>query len=347
VPAYNEALAERILAELDKVFPLFVADLKSKTPEFANIRRDEWKQAVAALEKLGHIKASFHMEGVGTAIRTVDDLEITPEGRNEVARSRHGSMTPRSYYWALSQEFGRASWTRWAKTIAAAAISGGAGYLAQRDPQPMSKKTILATVLGAAIYLFFDLLSSSWRLHKSLNKPEPRTTSYGAGIAGIVLFVFLIAGGLTAVYFNLAPKKHKYAIDPTDMNYINASNTLGAFQTLATASPTCFVRVTAPFENRGIRDVLNRLAVVYCKIDKPPDPAGPQEDVLKGSVNNGIVIHMAKEPQIRDGFITDMGSAFSVRRTYDLPPGSPPDLVWIQIGRGYPFKRDDGSSGIE
>ena len=129
------------------------------------------------------------------------------------------------------------------------------------------------------------------------------------------------------------------------MNYINVSNTLGAFQTLTTSSPTCFVRVTAPFENRGIREVLNRLAVVYCKIDKPPDPAGPQEDVLKGSVDNGIVIHMAKEPQIRDGFIAEMGNAFAVKRTYGLPPGSPPNLVWIQIGRGYPFKGDDGSSG--
>jgi hypothetical protein len=56
---------------------------------------------------------------------------------------------------------------------------------------------------------------------------------------------------------------------------------------------------------------------------------------------------MANEPQARDGFVIDLKNIFSVKRTYDLPPGSPPDLIWIQIGRGYPFRKDDGRSGIE
>jgi hypothetical protein len=343
---YNEQLANDILASLKVLFPRTTSALhhKSQNPKFTEVSDKEWLLTLDGLEKRGFIKGNPIRTGLGPKLREIYTLEITNEG---LVALQQTLQTPRLYYWALSQAFGRASWSRWAKTLVASAVTGGVGYFVQHDPQPISKETILPAVLGAGIYLFFDLLSSSWRLHKSLNNPEPRTTSYGAGIAGIVLLVFLIAGGLTSVYFNLAPKKHKYAIDPTDMNYINASNTLGAFQTLATSSPTCFVRVTAPFENRGIRDVLNRLAVVYCKIDKQPDPAGLQEDVLKGSVDNGIVIHMAKEPQIRDGFITEMRSAFSVRRTYELPPGSPPDLIWIQVGRGYPFKRDDGRSGIE
>jgi hypothetical protein len=164
---------------------------------------------------------------------------------------------------------------------------------------------------------------------------------------GASLFVLLIAGVLTSAYFNVTPNKHKYAIDPADPQYYNVSNTLGAFQSLSIAAPKCFVRVTAPFENRGVATALNNLGGFFCRMDKPPSPSEPQDDVLKGAVDNGIVIHMAKEPQTRDGFITGLRNAFSVKRTYDLPPGSPPDLIWIQIGRGYPFKRDDGSSGIQ
>src|SRR5262249_6400575 len=130
--------------------------------------------------------------------------------------------------------------------------------------------------------------------------------------------------------------------------YINVYNTLGAFQSLAVASPKCSVRITAPFENRVAAEALYSLGSHFCKVDRVnPNPIDPPDDILKGSVNNGVVIHMAKEPQIRDGFITGMGNVFSVKRTYDLPPGSPPDLIWVQVGRGYPFKKDDGSSGIK
>jgi hypothetical protein len=234
-----------------------------------------------------------------------------------------------------------------AKTIAAAAVGALVSYFVQHDPQPLSKETVFGTLSGAVIFLFIDLLSSSWRLHKNVNKQEPLKTNYVAGVVGILLFALLLAGGLRSVYLNLTPKKHRYAIDPDDPQYYNVSNTLGAFQTLASASPACLVRVTAPFENRGIGGVLSRLVAVYCKMDNAPNAAEPQQDVLEGAVDNGVVIHMAKEPQARDGFVIELGNIFSIKRTYDLPPSSPPDLIWIQIGRGYPFRRDDGRSGIE
>jgi hypothetical protein len=149
---------------------------------------------------------------------------------------------------------------------------------------------------------------------------------------------------LFSVYTNLA-KKHKYAIAFDDPEYINVSNTLHAFRDLSVQSPHCFIRITAPFKNRGVAQVLTNLGGDFCRIDSSRNPAEPPDDILKGSVDNGIVIHMAKEPQTRDGFVVEMGNVFAVRRSYDLPPGSPPDLIWIQIGRGYPFKKDDGSSG--
>jgi hypothetical protein len=44
-------------------------------------------------------------------------------------------------------------------------------------------------------------------------------------------------------------------------------------------------------------------------------------------------------------FMNDMGNVFSVRRKYELPPGSPDGLIWLQIGRGYPWRKDSGEAG--
>ena len=110
----------------------------------------------------------------------------------------------------------------------------------------------------------------------------------------IALFV-LIVGALASIYFNLTPQKHRYAIDGADPNYINVYNTLGAFRALAVAEPKCSVRITAPFENRNAAQVLYSLGVYFCKIDKVDfNPAVPHDDILKGAVDNGIVIHMAQ-----------------------------------------------------
>jgi hypothetical protein len=344
---YNDRLANDILASLKVLFPTTTSasQLKSQNPKFTEVPDREWLLTLDGLYKRGFISGGRIRTGFAQKLHEIFNLEITNGG---LVALQQTLQTPRSYYWALSQEFGRASWKRWATRIAAAAIAAFVSYFVQHDPQPLSKETVFGTLSGAAIFLFFDLLSSSWRLHKNVNKQEPLTTNYGAGVVGILLFALLVAGGVTSVYLNLTPKKHRYAIDPNDPQYYNVSNTLGAFQTLASTSPACLVRVTAPFENRGIGDALSRLGAVYCKLDNaPPNPAEPQQDVLKGAVDNGVVIHMAKEPQPRDGFVIDLRNIFSVKRTYDLPPGSPPDLIWIQIGRGYPFRKDDGRSGIE
>jgi len=93
--------------------------------------------------------------------------------------------------------------------------------------------------------------------------------------------------------------------------------------------------------------IIVNLAGNFCNVDMVYNPTGPQDEILKGSVDNAIVIHMAKEPSRRDGFVSAMGNVFSVRRDYDLPPGSPSDLVWIQIGRGYPWRKDNGKPGTE
>jgi hypothetical protein len=70
------------------------------------------------------------------------------------------------------------------------------------------------------------------------------------------------------------------------------------------------------------------------------NPGDPQDEILRGALDNAVVVHMVKEPAQRDGFITELGNVFSVQRTYEVPPGSPPELVWIQIGHGYPWRKE-------
>ncbi len=68
-------------------------------------------------------------------------------------------------------------------------------------------------------------------------------------------------------------------------------------------------------------------------------------------MDDAIVVHMAKEGGSKEGspreltFMNDMGNVFSVRRKYELPPGSPDGLIWLQIGRGYPWRKDSGEAG--
>jgi len=161
-----------------------------------------------------------------------------------------------------------------------------------------------------------------------------------------VCIASLAIGALASIYLNIGSVKHKYTIDPRDPQFSNISNTLGAFQTLKQADLKCAVRVTAPFENRNTAEALRHLGRFFCTVEPESDPSQPQEDVLRDAVTNGIVIHMAKDQQ-RDGFVTEMGNVFSIKRTFEMPANSSANLVWIQIGHGYPFKNDDWSSSIQ
>jgi hypothetical protein len=68
-------------------------------------------------------------------------------------------------------------------------------------------------------------------------------------------------------------------------------------------------------------------------------------EVLAGSLDDTVVVHVSKQPSAKDGFVPELGNVFSIRLKHDLPTGSPPDLVWIQIGRGYPWRKESGEPG--
>jgi len=63
-------------------------------------------------------------------------------------------------------------------------------------------------------------------------------------------------------------------------------------------------------------------------------------------VKDAVLIHMPKDP-VRDGFVVALGNSFSVRRSYDIPAGSPDRFVWLQIGQGSPWREDPPKAGTK
>jgi hypothetical protein len=99
----------------------------------------------------------------------------------------------------------------------------------------------------------------------------------------------------------------------------------------------CQMKITAPKENRDIAETLAQLAsAVGCNVqplgnlDLDPDVGS---EAAKDAVPNVILIHMRRNPTI-DLAPTGLENVFSIRRSYDVPVGSPANFVWLQIGTG-------------
>lgn len=138
-----------------------------------------------------------------------------------------------------------------------------------------------------------------------------------------------------------------YEISVND-EYASITNTIQAFRFLMPPqSKTCWVRITAPRENRHIASILAGFATIFCRVDAPHDPSEPDDAVLQGSLNDKILVHMKKTIPDRGSFITALGNSFSVRRTYDLPPDLPEETVWLQIGQGNPWRKSTTKLGTD
>jgi hypothetical protein len=144
----------------------------------------------------------------------------------------------------------------------------------------------------------------------------------------------------------IAKKESPFSISP-DNEFASITNTIQAFRFLAPQqSNACLIKITAPKENKQVASILSNLGSTFCRVDWLDNPAAPEEEVLRGSVRDALLIHMAKEPP-KDGFLVALGNAFKVRRSYDLPAGSPDGLVWIQIGQGSPWRKDPTKPGTD
>jgi len=132
-----------------------------------------------------------------------------------------------------------------------------------------------------------------------------------------------------------------------DDEYASITNTVQAFRFLMPQqTDTCRVRITAPRENMSIAKVLGSLASIFCRVDIPYNPSEPEDETLRGSVKDAILVHMPRG-STRDSFVVALGNTFSVRRTYDMPVRSPDKLVWLQIGQGSPWRKDPTKAGTE
>jgi hypothetical protein len=130
------------------------------------------------------------------------------------------------------------------------------------------------------------------------------------------------------------------------MNSFAFTNTVQAFMALkdplaSQVQPNglCQVKITAPDQNKGIAQTLNTIATsVGCNIVTLPGDENNNPDVereaLGGIVDGAVLIHAARNNARAAGFVTAMSNSFKVKRTYDLPAGSLPTLVWVQIGSG-------------
>jgi len=191
----------------------------------------------------------------------------------------------------------------------------------------------------------FFFVRAPWRAQ---NPPLPNAKGIWGGV-GILMVLYLFFGIGYLAYEKWGSKKHRAAISSQSPDYPSFVNTLNTFFDVQNVSPNkkCLVRLTAPPENRELLSVLKSMAEHFCEIQPGRDPAAPSEDILKDSKDDFIVVHMAKEsatldPSPRETTImVELGNFYDVSRTYQMPQGSPPGLIWLQIGRGFPYKRKD------
>jgi hypothetical protein len=91
--------------------------------------------------------------------------------------------------------------------------------------------------------------------------------------------------------------------------------------------------------------ILSNIAGNFCKVELPSQDINLDNDVLAGSVDDAVVVHVEKQPSAKDRFVTSLGNVLSVRLKHDLPSGSAPELVWMQLGHGYVWRKDTGEAG--
>jgi hypothetical protein len=242
---------------------------------------------------------------------------------------------------------------RWKSKLAVGVVGAIVGLFLQQDLWTNAKNALAGTLLGIAFFAIGDLFRVPWLIYKRTLKQEKAVRHLGFAILGLSVLGMILAGLLYLTAPHWMPTKHRYALSTQDSQYPGFANTLHIFKNLAALTPNkkCLVRLTAPPENREVLAILQNFASNFCDIETPFNSAAPIEEILDGSVNDAIVVHMAKEGSSKESspreltFMNDMGNVFSVRRSYELPSGSPNGLIWLQIGRGYPWRKDGGEAG--
>ena len=140
-----------------------------------------------------------------------------------------------------------------------------------------------------------------------------------------------------------------YYISPADPAFGNIANATRAFGQISNPASVldelkrpCQLRITAPRANKELRETLTVLAVnAGCHVmqlgnsDVDPDL---EAEANEGALPEYLLVHMSRDHPER-GFLTMLGNVFSVKRTFELPPTFPKNVIWIQIGNGLAWRK--------
>jgi hypothetical protein len=341
---YDEQLARNILVALNERFPEPIGSdvLKNEVPQFTQVSQDAWRLALDALLHLRHIEGRDIRTGYDHVLQGILNCRITPLGRETLS----SAITWKEFYWKWLNYFGKEFFSKRRGKLLAALVGGIGLFLAGRNPEAWInwKNATIGTLLGVGVWTLVDFVRVPWLIQSEPAGAEQRK-HVGFTVLGASVLVAM-TGGLFYLTFPLwMPKRHRYEI-PYNDEFANLTNAQHAFKSLSVQIPNCIVRLTAPSENRQVVQVLSNIAGDFCKLEEPPNSNNADIDVLAGSEQNAVVVHVTKattsKDEIRDGILGDLQNVLAVRFKHDLPPGSPPGLIWIQVGRGYPWRKDNG-----
>lgn len=126
---------------------------------------------------------------------------------------------------------------------------------------------------------------------------------------------------------------------PAFSNISGLANAFRGWRATIGSSAPCRVEITAPPDARDIALAVGQLSVIgsNCPTFGPSSwDTDPDEETKAktGMVPKTVVVHIARGVRGDVNLFNDLQSLFVVKRSYEVPAGSPENLVWLQFGPG-------------
>jgi hypothetical protein len=130
-------------------------------------------------------------------------------------------------------------------------------------------------------------------------------------------------------------------LDVNDPAFGNMVGTVSAFANFRHAIPgppaACHVKLTAPPESEQMARLISRLATIGpdCEVYGPlPTKASAdfEREATTGMVSDMVVFHAARSDGAALNLFESLSALLPLRRSFEIPPGSPSNFVWLQFG---------------
>jgi hypothetical protein len=185
---------------------------------------------------------------------------------------------------------------------------------------------------------------------KTLLVPATGITIAVTGAAWTLLFGFSV---IRTVYYEhgfltkenarlqteLNDRTHSLRLtDPATGTMFQVIRAFGLFRRHIGEQASCLIRITAPNESQSTALMVAQLAWVgtFCQVFGPVDinrDPGAEKEAISGMQHDLVVFHMAKG-QHADALYADLGTLLRLKRSYEVPKGSPDNFLWLQFGTG-------------